>query len=83
MGKETCFKCSEYLDICECGETETYDTGFIICPHCGNKHDPGSDPCSEYYEDGELEHDCSSCSKSFEVEVYVSYSYTCHRSQSN
>ncbi|MBJ6120894.1 hypothetical protein [Sphingomonas mollis] len=53
---------------------DTYSTDAPECPYCGYKqsHDGGY-----LYDEDLTEIDCGSCDRTFNVEVYVSTSWTC------
>ena len=55
---------------------ETYSTVGPGCPYCGHMHNPSDEP-SHYYNEMLDETDCNNCGKTFNVEVYVSHSWTC------
>lgn len=76
-----CHACALDIEYCECdeNESETFEHACIKCPFCGHEHRVHDDPEQRYFEDGEFEHTCGSCSKEFNVYVYVQYSYTSTR----
>lgn len=78
MADNYCFSCGEGFESCDCEEPETYSTCKPHCPHCGHMEDD-DDPDPRYYEEADFEIDCSSCGKKFNVEVSISFSYTCTR----
>lgn len=53
-------------------DNETYNTDCIECPECGHKQE---DELYEYNEDSS-EWECGDCGKKFQLNVYVSTSYT-------
>lgn len=76
-----CHVCALDIEQCECDEndSETFENTHIKCPYCGHENSINDDPEERYFVDGDFEHTCGSCSKEFNVNVYISYSYTCTR----
>lgn len=55
-------------------EDEFYDDD-IICPFCGEKHEcDGED--GAFYSEGDHKFSCADCDNVFNVNTYISYSYT-------
>ena len=55
---------------------ETYSTQGPECPYCGHVHD-ACDDASFFYNEQSTEMECSSCGRAFEMEVCISYAWTC------
>lgn len=56
------------------GEDEFFDD-VIICPYCGEKHEADGED-SAFYSDGDHKFRCADCQNEFDVNTYVSFSYT-------
>jgi len=52
-----------------------YSNDGVICPYCGYLHKPDSES-SYFYNDGDENIECSNCGNEFNIETYISYSYT-------
>lgn len=75
----TCFGCDARLSECDCGDTHTYDSLYgTICPYCGYKN-VACDSDGLLYNESTTEYDCGECSKPFNVDVSISFSWTAHR----
>jgi len=71
-----CDNCREKLEVCVCGDTEAMSFTSIICPYCGHENEPEG---AEDHEEGERERSCSSCPKTFLVDVDISFSWMTSR----
>ena len=67
---------SGYADLTKYDEDEEiYDRHYAICPYCGYKNE-GDCEDFEFYNDGLYKFTCKDCEKTFNLETYISYSYT-------
>jgi transposase-like protein len=59
-------------------EIWTYSDHAPICPYCGytHEHDGGF-----FYDEGLTEYECESCGETFNMEVYVSFRWSCYRKE--
>lgn len=76
MSCTECWNCNEELDVCTCGQTETYNNGInvgAICPYCGYLNEDSGD--GEFYTEEERTEQCSSCRKSFNVIGDIDWSW--------
>jgi len=54
---------------------EVWSDEGVFCPHCKAFHDP-ADSEGDFYREGDHKEQCGSCGKSFDLNVYVSHSWT-------
>lgn len=55
---------------------ETFSTDGAECPYCGHLNNP-ADGDGGLYNESLDEWECDDCGKAFNVDVYVSHSWTC------
>jgi DNA-directed RNA polymerase subunit RPC12/RpoP len=55
---------------------ETYSNAGAECPYCGHMHHP-SDSDGALYDESTCEYECGDCLRTFQLQVYVSHSWTC------
>lgn len=74
-----CDNCLEPVTKCECGKCETLecDAG-PICPFCGHLN-KACDSDGLLYSESVDEYDCGECSKTFNVSVGISFSWSASR----
>ena len=56
-------------------DEELYHDLGAVCPYCGFINKGGGEN-PEFYEDGDYIYTCDYCNKKFNMNTYVSYSYT-------
>ena len=60
------------------GVSDEGDTDYenvVICPYCGEKHEPDCES-KAFYNDGDHDFDCYNCENSFKLETHFEISYS-------
>lgn len=78
---EKCFNCGDDMKNCHCGDTEGYSSDGAVCPYCGHI-DPADESEGSLYDDYLEYNHCPSCNKEYQVDLYISYSWTTKRMES-
>lgn len=65
----------EQIEAFQKNPVDTEYTSNVICPYCGEEHEPDGEDSSFYTEDLH-QFDCYNCSNSFNLETSISISYT-------